>query len=208
MNLTNSSNSSSFSLNNDIVPIDNSYKTIPHVVLFLIIFIAQFVSKRKEIQNSAKEDDKMNSEQLELGKKLQYRYIMVFQISKAADWCLGPFVFEFFMSYHNLPVNEIAHYIAISYISSFFLGPTIVGYLNDLRNKKISCIIYGFVISFSCLCRMIKNSVGILYLSQISYGIGSSMLYSSFENWLVTEAKQTISDPNTFNYILSGTFEK
>jgi len=188
--------------------IDNSYKTLPHIILFFIIFIAQFFSRRKEIQNSTKDEEKLNPTELEYGKKLQLRYILVFQISKAADWCLGPFVFDFFMSYHELPVKEIAHFIAISYMASFFLGPTVVGYLNDLDNKKVSCIIYGIVIGFSCLCRMIKHNVLILYISQISYGIGSSMLYSSFENWLVSEAKQSIKDGNTFNFILSGTFEK
>ena len=100
--------------------INNEWKNLPQLILFFIIFAAQFFSKRREILNSNKDEEKLNPEQLEIGKKLQMRYIIVFQISKMADWCLGPFVFEFFNSYHNLPVSEIAHYIAISYIASSF----------------------------------------------------------------------------------------
>ena len=135
------------------------------------------------------------------------KYIFVFECAKAADWCLGPFVFEFFQKYHELTVGQIGKLQALSFTSNLFLGPFLVGFLNDKTNKKIPCFLFGLVLSASCLVRMIKSPIS-LFFSQFFFGLANSILYTSYENWLNAEAKVTFPNQKTRELVLSSIFEK
>jgi MFS transporter, MFS domain-containing protein family, molybdate-anion transporter len=178
-----------------------NYKYTPHIILFSAIFIFQYFTKAKEIGAN------LDPEQKKIGDKIFWKYMIVFQISKAADWCLGPYVFEFFESYHRLNIEWIGRLMALSFLSNLFLGPLLVGYLNDKSDKKFPCLLYGLILSASCLVRQIKSPMAII-LSQIFFGMSSSVLYTSFENWFVAEANLKIKDKNVKDNILSAAFEK
>ena len=71
-----------------------------------------------------------------IGDKIFWKYLITFQLAKSADWCLGPFVYEFFEKYHHLNTDMIGKLIAISFLAGLFLGPLLVGYLNDKSDRK------------------------------------------------------------------------
>jgi MFS family permease len=178
-----------------------SSKYTLHLILLILIFVFQYFSKAKEIQKS------LNPEQKAKGDKVFWRYLIVFQLAKAADWCLGPFVFEFFESYHGLTADSIGKMIAISFFSNLFFGPFLIGYLNDKSDKKFPCILYGLLLGTSCLVRQIKHPVALI-ISQLTFGISSSVLYSSFESWFVSEMNRQVTDNDVKETILSSAFEK
>jgi len=93
-------------------------------------------------------------------------------------------------------------------MSSMILGPLFVGYINDRANKKLACLFYGITLIASCLTRMMKKSMNFWFLSQICYGVSSTILYTSFENWIVSEAKLQIKGGRVLNFVLSGIFER
>jgi hypothetical protein len=97
--------------------------------------------------------------------------------------------------------------IAISFLSNLFLGPILVGYMNDKSDKKFPCLLYGVLMSFSCLLRQIRNPLALL-MSQITLGMSSSFLNSCFENWMVSEINNKITDKNVKEITLSAIFEK
>jgi len=181
-----------------------SYKTIPHFILFFIIFVTQLISKKKE----ADINDATQSKEIEKGTNLQIRFLIIYHFAKAADWFIAPFIFEFFETYHALPINRIAQLISVSFISGAILGPFFVGYLNDKANKKIACLFYGIALMTSLFTRMLKKSFNAWFFSQICFGVSSSVLFTSFENWLVSEAKSIIKDEKALKYVLSSTFER
>lgn len=175
-----------------------------YLILCLLIFFFQFFAKFKE--NLTKLEDFPEVDRSK-GHKLLLKYIIVFEFAKAADWCLGPFVFEFFQNYHSLNNSQIAQLQALSFTSNLFLGPFLVGYLNDKTNKKIPCLLFSCVLTASCLVRMNTHPIS-LFLSQFFFGCASSILYTSFENWLNVEAKLTFPDEKTRGLVLSSIFEK
>ena len=89
-----------------------NYKYTPHIILFSAIFIFQYFTKAKDIGSN------FDPEQKKIGDKIFWKYMIVFQISKAADWCLGPYVFEFFESYHRLNIEWIGRLMALSFLSN------------------------------------------------------------------------------------------
>ena len=131
----------------------------------------------------------------------------MFQLAKAADWCLGPFVIEFYSQYHGLKLDSIGKLIAISFASNLFVGPLLIGYLNDKADKRFPCGLYGLLLALSCFIRLIKNPF-CLIMSQITYGIASSILYSSFESWFCSEVNQEVKDKLVKDTTFAAAFEK
>ena len=189
---------------NEPTSITSDIKPYHYLVLCFLIFIFQFFTKFKE--NTTKVED-YPEEDKNKGHNLMVRYILVFQTAKAADWCLGPFVFEFFQNFHGLTIPDIGKLQAFSYLSNLLLGPFLVGYLNDKSNKRISCIIFSIALVISCLVRMIRHPA-CLIISQLFFGCASSILYTSFENWLNAEAIITFPNVKTRELVLSSIFEK
>ncbi len=178
-----------------------NFKFTPHMILLSLIFFFKYFSKAKE------ESKNMDKDKLSSANKIYYKFLICFQLAKAADWCLGPFMYEFFQSYHGLRTDLLAKMVALSFFSSLFMGPFIVGYLNDKSDKKLPCILFGISLAFSCLIRQIKNP-GMLILGQVSYGLCSPLLYTSFENWFLGETGRKIEDKEIRETIISNAFEK
>jgi hypothetical protein len=185
----------------ELKPIEHNFKYTPHIFLLSSIFFFKYFTKAKEIN---KNHDK---EKLSNANRIYYKYLFCFQLAKAADWCLGPFMYEFFETYQLMKPEMVAKLMALSFAASLFMGPLIVGYLNDKADKKLPCMIFGFSLALSCLIRLIKNP-GALIMAQVAYGLCSPLLYTSFENWFVTQAKNKIEDKDIREEIISNAFEK
>jgi MFS family permease len=181
--------------------VEYNYKYTLHYILMGLIFFFQYFSKSREIRAD------LNQQQKKIADKIFWKYIIVYQIAKAADWCLGPFVYEYFEQYHGLSASSIAKMLAISFFSNMIFGPFLIGYINDKFDKKFPCAFYGFLFGASCLIRQYKHPLALI-ISQILFGVSSSILYSSFENWFVCKINEDIPDEAIRESIISNGFEK
>lgn len=111
--------------------------TIISYILLVFIFIFQFSSKARDVQL------KVDEEQINIGNALFWKFLIISQLSKAVQWCMTPYYFDFFSIFHKMNYNNFARLVFISYLSSSILGMIFIGYLNDKKNKKIPCLIYG-----------------------------------------------------------------
>lgn len=180
---------------------EHNFKYTPHIILLSMIFFFKYISKAKdEIKNHDKE-------KLANANKIYYKYVFCFQLAKAADWCLGPFMYEFFETYQEMRPEMVAKLMALSFCASLFMGPLIVGYLNDKSDKKLPCMVFGVSLAFSCLIRLMKDPAALI-MAQVSYGLCSPLLYTSFENWFVCKAKNQVEDKEIREEIISNAFEK
>lgn len=183
-------------------------------LLLVLIFVFQYLSKRNEIKKYSFNEDSLSNynkniiEQKKIADKLFWKYIIIFQLAKSADWCLGPFAHEFFSEYHRLSLEEIAKMNVISFTTNLILGPSLIGYLNDQINKKLPCSLYSISLALSCLIRLYKDNIICLIISQILFGMSNGLLYSSFENWFINEANVLIKHKEVKDYLFSSTFEK
>lgn len=181
--------------------IEPSSSSLPNIILLGMIFVFQYYSKSKEVSTT------FNEEQKKKGDKLFWLYLLALQMGKASQWCISPYSFEFFDKYHNMKEETIAKFICVSFLSSTFFGTFFVGYLNDQGNKRNPCILFGVIMSISTITRLIKNNC-VLLISQLCFGIASSILFSSFENWFVAQCNMHLTDKNTHDAILTNAFEK
>ncbi len=181
--------------------LETNFKYTPHIILFTILFTFQYFTKASEVRAD------LDKNQKKLGDKIFWKFIISYQFAKAADWCLGPYVFEFLEKYHQLSMDWVTKILAISFLSSLVLGTLLVGYINDKSDKKFPCVLFGILMVLSCSLRMMKNPMALI-MSQIFFGMSNSLLYSSFENWFVTEINAKITDPSVKDVIIASSFEK
>jgi len=197
--------------NNDIIPgeiafnhLEINLKYTPHIVLLTIIFLLQFVTKQKEAKIN---HEIYTEEHKSQARKIMYKYILIIQFAKAADWIISPFIFEFMRTRSFIHMEKTGILIAISFLSNLILGPLLVGYLIDKSDKKFPCILYCVIMSLSCIIRFFKNPMSMVF-AQISYGTATSLLHTAFESWLISEVREKFSHDRIRELVLSYILEK
>lgn len=69
------------------------------------------------------------------------------------------------------------------------MSASFAGAFADRYGRRLACLVYCFSYSLACLS-MLSDDRAILFLGRICGGIATTLLYSVFEAWLVTEYHQ------------------
>eukprot|EP01116_Phalansterium_solitarium_P013196 TRINITY_DN3036_c0_g1_i2.p1 TRINITY_DN3036_c0_g1~~TRINITY_DN3036_c0_g1_i2.p1 ORF type:complete len:255 (-),score=109.50 TRINITY_DN3036_c0_g1_i2:107-871(-) len=119
-------------------------------------------------------------------KAFQRNYLLVYMIVMGADWLQGPYVYALYDKY-GYDKSQIAYLFIAGFMSSMLFG-TVVGSLADKYGRKLLCVIFGVFYSVSCLTKLV-NDFNTLLLGRLLSGVATSLLFSSFESWMVAEHK-------------------
>eukprot|EP00747_Dinoflagellata_sp_TGD_P066043 gnl/TRDRNA2_/TRDRNA2_154626_c1_seq1.p1 gnl/TRDRNA2_/TRDRNA2_154626_c1~~gnl/TRDRNA2_/TRDRNA2_154626_c1_seq1.p1 ORF type:complete len:459 (+),score=86.40 gnl/TRDRNA2_/TRDRNA2_154626_c1_seq1:191-1378(+) len=101
-----------------------------------------------------------------------------------ADWLQGPYVYALYASY-GFSGQEIAELFVAGFGASAVFG-TFVGSLADRWGRKKCAVLYCVLYAMSCVTKH-SNLYSILMLGRILGGIATSLLFSTFECWMVAE---------------------
>ncbi|KAG0486592.1 hypothetical protein HPP92_008687 [Vanilla planifolia] len=128
-------------------------------------------------------------------------YLVVYSLMMAGDWLQGPYVY-FLYSQYGFDKGDIGRLFIAGFGSSMFFG-TVVGSLADKQGRKRACVTYCITYILSCITKH-SPEYKVLMLGRILGGIATSLLFSSFESWLVAEHNKRGFEPQW----LSLTFSK
>ncbi|ONK79913.1 uncharacterized protein A4U43_C01F11750 [Asparagus officinalis] len=128
-------------------------------------------------------------------------YLVVYSLMMAGDWLQGPYVY-FLYSQYGFDKGDIGRLFIAGFGSSMLFG-TIVGSLADKQGRKRACVTYCITYILSCMTKH-SPQYKVLMLGRILGGIATSLLFSSFESWLVAEHNKRGFEPQW----LSLTFSK
>ena len=117
-------------------------------------------------------------------KTFQRDYLIVYSLAYFADWLKGPYVYVLYESY-GLTDQDIALLFVVGFGSSAVSGP-FVGTLADKFGRKKMCLAY-FIVYILCAFTKMHEEFKWLLLGRVLGGIGTSLLCTSFESWMVTE---------------------
>jgi len=124
-------------------------------------------------------------------KSLQIRFLIVFWLLRCADWLQGPYFYELYAS--KVSVSFISKLFVAGFASAALFGP-LVGRASDQFGRKKGTL--AFCILFALGAASTKSSVlAVLFLGRILSGIGTSLMFSAPEAWLVAESQQSKDDP-------------
>jgi len=117
-------------------------------------------------------------------RNFQIRYLVGWSLCVAADWLQGPYVYALYSAY-GYSKHENARLFVAGFGSSLVFG-CFVGSLADRFGRKKSALAYCICYILSCLSKHI-NIYSVLMLGRILGGIATSLLFSCFECWMVSE---------------------
>ncbi|PGH14358.1 hypothetical protein AJ80_05948 [Polytolypa hystricis UAMH7299] len=136
---------------------------------------------RKVYSNSSPQD---NAQNIGLG----YTFFPVYALVVASDWLQGPYLYPLYKQTLNLPENFVATLFATGFISGA-LSATFAGKLADQYGRRRACQAFCVIYALSCLLTLSSN-IFLLFLGRALGGIGTTLLFTVFETWMVSEFHQ------------------
>eukprot|EP00471_Norrisiella_sphaerica_P003764 CAMPEP_0184491540 /NCGR_PEP_ID=MMETSP0113_2-20130426/20653_1 /TAXON_ID=91329 /ORGANISM="Norrisiella sphaerica, Strain BC52" /LENGTH=437 /DNA_ID=CAMNT_0026875953 /DNA_START=46 /DNA_END=1359 /DNA_ORIENTATION=+ len=114
----------------------------------------------------------------------QRNYVLVFLVMMMSDWLQGPYVYALYASY-GYSKAEIGTLFIAGFGASMVFG-TAVGSFGDMVGRKKTCLLFGALYIASCITKHFSN-FHILMLGRLLGGVATSLLFSVFEAWMVSE---------------------
>ena len=111
-------------------------------------------------------------------------YLFVYSLMMAGDWLQGPYVYALYQSY-GYDRGDIGKLFIAGFGSSLVFG-TIAGTMVDKYGRRLGGLVYVLCYSLSCVTKHWSN-YSVLMLGRLLGGIATSLLFSTFESWLVGE---------------------
>ncbi|KAH9250554.1 hypothetical protein BASA81_011661 [Batrachochytrium salamandrivorans] len=129
----------------------------------------------------------------------QVNYLFVYGLVFISDWLQGPYIYALYKSY-NYDLDNIALLFVTGFLSSAIVG-TFVGSIADRLGRKLGCILFCILYALSCITKLYPD-FSMLMLGRLLGGISTSLLFSVFESWMVSEHRSRGFDDS----LLSETF--
>jgi len=117
-------------------------------------------------------------------KLFQRKFLVVYLLAYLADWMQGPYFYALY-SHYGYSMEDIGRLFIAGYLSSLFFG-TLMGPLADRFGRKRNIMLYGVLYGISCVL-MHSSDFNVLVVGRLLGGCATSILYSSFEAWMIHE---------------------
>eukprot|EP00760_Papus_ankaliazontas_P013855 PhM_4_TR15910/c0_g1_i1/m.21299 len=162
---------------------------------------AYIFSKKSSSKTGTEQQQKDNAS----FRSFQIRFVAVYLLMMAADWLQGPYVYKLYDFYGYSRHDNGVLFIA-GFGSSMIFG-TWAGPIADRYGRKLACVMYGVAYILSCATKHFNN-YSVLMLGRILGGFATSILWSAFESWMVSEHNARGFDPDlvgsTFSWMITG----
>lgn len=131
-------------------------------------------------------------------KELQRKFLSVFWLLRCADWLQGPYFYEVYASkmFHGAPASMamVSRLFLTGFASTALFGPA-VGRATDTYGRKKGTLAFAILYAIGALSTK-SPLLLVLLFGRVMSGIGTSLLFSAPESWLVGEAQKSGDDPD------------
>lgn len=116
---------------------------------------------------------------------LEALYIPVYMFAVCADWLQGPYVYALYsaLGFGRTDINIL---FVLGFGTSGLLGPFIGQLADQFGRKQMILVMYCGAYALSCITKHF-DIYWVLALGRILGGSATSVLFSCFESWLVSE---------------------
>ena len=97
----------------------------------------------------------------------------------------GPHIYAIYKYEKDIPERMVAALYASGFISGA-VSASFAGQLADRYGRRLACLVYCASYILTCLS-MFSNNLVVLVLGRLCGGVGTTLLYSVFEAWVITE---------------------
>jgi len=157
--------------------------------LGVVAVLFKLLQQRKG-SSSASDEENAVSEKPAAVKSLQKRFLLVFWLLRCADWLQGPYFYDVYKSkvFNGVPatIGIISKIFLAGFASTAIFGPY-VGRFADSNGRKKGTLAFCALYTLGALSTK-SALLTVLLLGRLVNGIGTSLLFSAPESWLVGEA--------------------
>ncbi|PKS12875.1 hypothetical protein jhhlp_000215 [Lomentospora prolificans] len=115
----------------------------------------------------------------------QLPFYTVYALVMASDWLQGPYLYSLYRDEHAVSPPLIPLLFTTGFLSGA-LSAYFVGSVADRRGRRAACLAFCAVYALSCLLTMVP-SVPLLFAGRVLGGVGTSLLFSAFDAWMVAD---------------------
>jgi len=157
--------------------------------------VLQAIDSKKNDSGAAADAAKKKPDSV---KALQKRFLSVFWLLRCADWLQGPYFYEVYASkiFGGAPasMSMISRLFLTGFASTALFGPA-VGRAIDSYGRKKGTLAFSILYAVGALSTK-SPLLAVLLFGRVMSGIGTSLLFSAPESWLVGEAQKSGDDPD------------
>ena len=143
-------------------------------------------------------------------RSLQVRFLSVFWLLRMADWLQGPYFYDVYatkiINGATVSADMISRLFLVGFASTGLLGPW-VGKLLDKYGRRAGTVAFSLLYTLGALSTQSSKLI-VLMLGRLMGGIGTSLLFTAPEAWMVGEhAKEGHDDKylgQTFGLAYAG----
>ncbi|KAL8731012.1 MAG: hypothetical protein Q9166_003663 [cf. Caloplaca sp. 2 TL-2023] len=115
-------------------------------------------------------------------------FFPVYVLVWGADWLQGPFIYTLYKDEKKLPEEIVARLFTTGFLAGA-ISAIFVGSLADRYGRRNACLAYCAVTILACLS-VLSNNIAVLFAGRALGGLGTTLMYTVFEAWMVTEYNQ------------------
>lgn len=176
----------------------------------LFLSLAALALFGKVATRSKNSDNSEESAKPEGVKTLQAKFLVVFWLMRMADWLQGPYFYEVYSSkiINGLPVSLdlVSKIFLVGFATTGIFGP-FIGRFVDTVGRKAGTLAYAALYAIGAISTR-SAVLPLLILGRIAGGLGTSLLFSAPEAWLVGEHQKGNYDGKwlgqTFGWAYAG----
>ncbi|KAH8678024.1 major facilitator superfamily domain-containing protein [Xylariales sp. PMI_506] len=146
--------------------------------------------KGRETADDTSQDSK-NIEQAErqedagAARRFQFSFFLPYALAVAADWLQGPHIYAIYKYEKNIAEKTVAALYAAGFVSGG-ISASFAGGFADKFGRKRACLLYCGLYILTCLTMLTDNLI-ILFLGRLCGGVCTTLLFSVFETWLISD---------------------
>ena len=167
------------------------------VALALLTVTAKLVQRATNKSNTPSSSDAVTSAKPQQVKSLQRRFLAVFWLLRCSDWLQGPYFYDVYASKifggAKASLALVSQLFLTGFASTALFGPA-VGRAADQYGRKKATLAFSLVYALGALSTK-SPLLKVLLVGRVLSGIGTCLLFSAPESWLVSES-QTV-DPSS-----------
>ena len=119
------------------------------------------------------------------GDASQTAFLVVYGLVMGADWLQGPFLYSLYADEHGLAPGVVSALFTTGFLAGAASG-SVAGSVADRRGRKAACLFFCVACAASCLLTTVP-SLPVLLAGRVLGGVSTSLLFSVFEGWMVTD---------------------
>ncbi|KAL1876405.1 hypothetical protein VTK73DRAFT_9344 [Phialemonium thermophilum] len=122
-------------------------------------------------------------------------FFPVYAFAVAADWLQGPYIYAIYRYEKDLSEKMVAALYAAGFVAGA-VSASFAGRLADRYGRRLACLVYCGVYTVTCLT-MLSNNLVVLLAGRVAGGVATTLLFSVFEAWMITEYHHRGLDEDT-----------